>query len=84
MQIRKFGRAETQTTATGFGSWVIGGPDWAAGWGEQDYREPLDEIKRSLKLGVILIDTAAAHVPGHSEEIEACLEQGSRTMRRNP
>lgn len=71
VQTRKFGRTEMQTTPIGFGSWAIGGPDWAAGWGAQDDRESLGAIKRSLELGVNWIDTAAAYGLGHSEEIVA-------------
>ncbi len=71
MQTRKFGNTDLETTLIGFGSWAIGGPEWAAGWGSQDDEESVGAIKRSLELGVNWIDTAAVYGLGHSEEIVA-------------
>jgi aryl-alcohol dehydrogenase-like predicted oxidoreductase len=71
MQTHKFGNTDMETTPIGFGSWAIGGPGWAAGWGPQDDEESVGAIKRALELGVNWIDTAAVYGLGHSEEVVA-------------
>lgn len=76
MQTRKFGGTEMQTTPLGFGSWAIGGPGWAAGWGAQDDRESTGAMQRAVELGMNWIDTAAAYGLGHSEEIVADALEG--------
>lgn len=71
MQTRKFGNTDLEITPIGFGSWAIGGPEWAAGWGQQDDEDSVGAIKRALELGVNWIDTAAVYGLGHSEEVVA-------------
>ena len=82
MQTRKFGRTEMRTTPIGFGSWAIGGPEWAAGWGPQDDEESVGAIRRAVELGMNWIDTAAAYGLGHSEEIVARALEGAPEAER--
>ncbi len=58
-------------TPIGFGSWAIGGGNWAGGWGPQDDRESIAAIHRALDLGINWIDTAPAYGLGRSEEVVA-------------
>ncbi|NTW94280.1 MAG: aldo/keto reductase, partial [Chlorobiaceae bacterium] len=39
MQTRQLGSTDMHLTPLGFGSWAIGGGDWAYGWGTQDDAE---------------------------------------------
>lgn len=71
MQTRKLGNSDLHITPIGFGSWAIGGPGWAFGWGPQDDEASIGAIHRALELGVNWIDTAAAYGLGHSEQIVA-------------
>jgi len=71
MQTQTLGNSDLSITPIGFGSWAIGGPEWAYGWGAQDDREGIEAIHRALDLGVNWIDTAAVYGLGHSEELVA-------------
>ena len=71
MQIRQLGNSDLQITSIGYGAWAIGGPGWQFAWGDQDDKDSIAAIHRSLELGVNWIDTAAAYGLGHSEEIVA-------------
>lgn len=71
MRTRKLGNSDLDITPIGFGSWAIGGPGWAYGWGPQDDEASIAAIHRALELGVNWIDTAAAYGLGHSEELVA-------------
>ena len=71
MQTRKLGNSDLRITPIGFGSWAIGGPGWAFGWGPQDDEASIASIHRALERGVNWIDTAAAYGLGHSEELVA-------------
>lgn len=53
----------------GLGTWVMGGPDWAFGWGAQSDPDPVATIHRAVGLGVNWIDTAAVYGLGRSEEV---------------
>ncbi|MGE5523169.1 MAG: aldo/keto reductase [Rhodospirillaceae bacterium] len=78
MQTRKLGNSDLHITPIGFGSWAIGGPGWAFGWGPQDDEASIGAIHSALELGVNWIDTAAAYGLGHSEEVvAAALERWS-------
>ena len=55
-------------TPVGFGSWAIGGGDWAMSWGPQDDNASIAAIHKAIDLGVNWIDTAAIYGLGHSEE----------------
>lgn len=71
METRQLGNSDLQITPIGFGAWAIGGGDWAFAWGEQDDRDSVAAIQRSLEHGVNWIDTAAVYGLGHSEEVVA-------------
>ena len=63
------GRTDMAITRVGFGTWAIGGADWAVGWGAQDDRESIAAIRHSVERGINWIDTAAVYGLGHSEEM---------------
>ena len=71
MTTRKLGNSDLNITPIGFGSWAIGGADWAYSWGPQDDADSIAAIHRALELGVNWIDTAAVYGLGHSEEVVA-------------
>jgi aryl-alcohol dehydrogenase-like predicted oxidoreductase len=71
VETRQLGNSDLQITPIGFGAWAIGGGDWAFAWGEQDDRDSVAAIQRSLEHGVNWIDTAAVYGLGHSEEVVA-------------
>ena len=71
MNTRKLGNSDLYITPIGFGSWAIGGADWAYSWGPQDDADSIAAIHRALELGVNWIDTAAVYGLGHSEEMVA-------------
>jgi aryl-alcohol dehydrogenase-like predicted oxidoreductase len=65
MQYRKLGRTNFEVGDIGFGAWGIGGKQWLGG----DDDASLDSLRRSIELGVNLIDTALAYGDGHSEQL---------------
>ena len=69
MQKKQLGNTDMQITPIGFGSWAIGGADWAYGWGTQDDGDAIEAIERAVELGINWIDTAAVYGLGHSEEL---------------
>ncbi len=69
MKTRQFGKTDMEITPIGYGSWAIGGNNWAVGWGPQDDQQAIAAIKRALNLGINWIDTAAVYGLGHSEEL---------------
>ncbi len=71
MKTRTLGNSDLCITPVGFGSWAIGGPGWAFGWGPQDNQEAIEAIHQALDMGVNWIDTAAVYGLGHSEELVA-------------
>ncbi|MEI6757429.1 MAG: aldo/keto reductase [Chlorobium sp.] len=71
MQTRQLGNTDMTITPIGFGSWAIGGSNWAYGWGAQDDGDAIGAIERAVELGVNWIDTAAVYGLGHSEELVA-------------
>ncbi len=56
-------------TPIGFGSWAVGGGNWAMSWGPQDDNESIAAIHKAIDLGMNWIDTAAIYGLGHSEEV---------------
>ncbi|MCF8383675.1 MAG: aldo/keto reductase [Chlorobium sp.] len=76
MQKRQLGNTDMHLTPLGFGSWAIGGGDWAYGWGAQDDAEAIHAIQRAVELGINWIDTAAVYGLGHSEELVARALEG--------
>ncbi|HKV59860.1 MAG TPA: aldo/keto reductase [Ktedonobacteraceae bacterium] len=69
MKTRQLGKTDMEITPIGYGSWAIGGNNWAVGWGPQDDQQAIAAIKRALDLGINWIDTAAVYGLGHSEEL---------------
>ncbi len=70
-QKRQLGGTQLEITPIGFGTWALGGGDWAYGWGRQDDKESITAIERAIDLGVNWIDTAAVYGLGHAEEVVA-------------
>ncbi|HVB36201.1 MAG TPA: aldo/keto reductase [Candidatus Acidoferrales bacterium] len=66
---RKLGSSGMEITAVGFGTWAMGGGDWAFTWGPQDDAASLSTMRHALELGINWIDTAAVYGLGHSEEL---------------
>jgi len=64
-------------TPVGFGTWAVGGGDWAFSWGPQDDAASIAAIHKAIDLGVNWIDTAAVYGLGHSEEIVGKAVQSS-------
>jgi aryl-alcohol dehydrogenase-like predicted oxidoreductase len=65
----KLGNSELEITELGYGAWAIGGSGWEFGWGEQDDKDSIKSIHKSLEMGVNWIDTAAVYGLGHSEKV---------------
>ncbi len=78
MQKRQLGNTDMLITPIGFGSWAIGGDNWAYGWGAQDDGDGVAAIRRAIEGGVNWIDTAAVYGLGHSEELVARALEGVR------
>ena len=68
---RTLGSTGMELSVVGLGSWAIGGPGWAFGYGAQDDRDSVAAIHHAVASGVNWIDTAAAYGVGHSEEVVA-------------
>ena len=69
MKTRKLGWTDLNLTTIGYGSWALGGGDWAWSWGPQDDQASVATILRAMELGINWIDTAAIYGLGHSEEV---------------
>jgi aryl-alcohol dehydrogenase-like predicted oxidoreductase len=65
MQYRKLGRTNFEVSTIGYGAWGIGGKQWLGGTDD----ESVSALRRSIELGVNLIDTALAYGDGHSERL---------------
>jgi aryl-alcohol dehydrogenase-like predicted oxidoreductase len=66
---RTLGSSSFEITTVGFGTWAIGGGDWAFSWGPQDDAQSLKTMRHAIELGINWIDTAAVYGLGHSEEL---------------
>jgi aryl-alcohol dehydrogenase-like predicted oxidoreductase len=71
MQTRQLGKTDLYITPIGFGTWAVGGGQWAGGWGPQDDQESIAAINRALDLGMNWIDTAPAYGLGRAEQVVA-------------
>jgi aryl-alcohol dehydrogenase-like predicted oxidoreductase len=71
MKKKNLGNSDMELTPIGFGSWAVGGGDWAFSWGPQDDNDSITAIHKALDLGINWIDTAAVYGLGHSEEVVA-------------
>lgn len=65
MRYRKLGKTNFEVSEIGYGAWGIGGAQWL---GAKD-EESLRALRRSIELGLNLIDTALAYGDGHSERL---------------
>ncbi len=66
---RPLGTTGMNITRVGLGTWAIGGPNWAFGWGPQDDAVSVATIRRALERGLNWIDTAPVYGLGHAEEV---------------
>ncbi|MFZ0639797.1 MAG: aldo/keto reductase [Candidatus Acidiferrales bacterium] len=66
---RTLGLSSLEITTVGFGTWAMGGGDWAFSWGPQDDAQSLKAMRHAIELGINWIDTAAVYGLGHSEEV---------------
>lgn len=66
---RPLGETGLQITTVGLGTWAIGGPGWAYGWGPQEDSASLGAMHQALRRGVNWIDTAPAYGLGRAEEL---------------
>src|SRR5215831_18677299 len=71
MEKKRLGNSDMELTPIGFGSWAVGGGEWAYSWGPQDDNDSIAAIHKALDLGVNWIDTAPVYGKGHSEEVVA-------------
>ena len=71
MQTRQLGKTDLYITPIGFGTWAVGGGQWAGGWGPQDDQQSIAAINRALDLGINWIDTAPAYGLGRAEQVVA-------------
>jgi aryl-alcohol dehydrogenase-like predicted oxidoreductase len=49
---RPLGTTGMNITRVGVGTWAIGGPNWAFGWGRQDDAVSVATIRHALERGV--------------------------------
>lgn len=73
MKYRKLGRTGLEVSEIGYGAWGIGGKQWLGGTDEESLRA----VRRSLDLGLNLIDTALAYGDGHSEKLAGSVVKDS-------
>jgi aryl-alcohol dehydrogenase-like predicted oxidoreductase len=66
---RPLGTTGMNITRAGLGTWAIGGPGWAFGWGAQDDAASIATIRHAVERGLNWIDTAAVYGVGHAEEV---------------
>jgi aryl-alcohol dehydrogenase-like predicted oxidoreductase len=69
MKISQLGISDMWLTPIGFGSWAVGGGNWAMSWGPQDDNASIAAIHKAIDLGMNWIDTAPVYGLGHSEEV---------------
>ncbi len=70
---RKLGLSGMEITTIGFGTWAMGGGDWAFTWGPQDDAASLATIRYAIELGINWIDTAAVYGFDHQSLGVRCL-----------
>jgi aryl-alcohol dehydrogenase-like predicted oxidoreductase len=68
---RGLGDTGLSLSVLGLGTWALGGPGWAFGWGLQDDATSIATIRHAVELGVNWIDTAPIYGLGHAEEVVA-------------
>lgn len=78
MQKNTLGKFGPEITTIGLGTWALGGGDWQFAWGDQDDKDSLSVIEKSLEHGVNWIDTAAVYGLGHAEKLLGQALKGKR------
>ncbi|KAG0163326.1 hypothetical protein DFQ28_011714 [Apophysomyces sp. BC1034] len=68
MKTTRLSTSDLYISPIGLGTWAIGGPSWAFGWGAQCDTESQATLERAIEHGVNWIDTAAVYGLGHAEE----------------
>ncbi len=71
MITRQLGATDLHITIIGFGSWAVGGGDYAFGWGPQDDDDSVAAIRRAVDAGINWIDTAPVYGLGRAEHVVA-------------
>ncbi len=66
MERVELGRSGIRVSRIGLGMWQAGGKNWGTDYTDRDC---VSAIRRSVELGVNLIDTAEGYGEGHSEEV---------------
>jgi aryl-alcohol dehydrogenase-like predicted oxidoreductase len=70
---RRFGAANFEVSAVGFGGWAIGGPATAGGieigWGDTADDASMDALAHAADIGITFFDTADFYGFGRSEEL---------------
>jgi aryl-alcohol dehydrogenase-like predicted oxidoreductase len=67
MRYRRLGRTDWQVSEIGMGTWALGGGEW----GQQDDRDSVAALHKTLELGCNFIDTARGYGNGRSERVIA-------------
>lgn len=75
MRYHKFGRTDLDLSILSHGTWQLGGDEW----GPFDQKEAIGAIRKSIEMGVNLIDTAPRYGVGRSEELVGEAIQGLRS-----
>jgi aryl-alcohol dehydrogenase-like predicted oxidoreductase len=68
---KRLGRTDLEISLLGLGTWAMGGPDWAYGYGPQDDGDSIATVHRAISLGINWIDTAPVYGLGRAEEVVA-------------
>lgn len=66
---RRLGREGPWLTATGPGTWIMGGAGWRMGWGPQDDADSIRTLRSCWDQGANWVDTAPIYGLGHAEEV---------------
>lgn len=74
MEYRKLGSSDLKVSTVGLGTWAIGGDMY----GKVSDSLSIATIKRAVKEGINLIDTAPAYGAGHAEKVVGNAIQGIR------
>ncbi len=77
MKKRQLGKNGPLLTEIGLGTWAMGGP-WQHGWGQQEEKDSIAAIRKSLEMGINWVDTAAVYGLGESEKVLAKALHGQR------
>ncbi|MFN2339987.1 MAG: aldo/keto reductase [Halanaerobium sp.] len=74
MKYRYLGNSNLKVSAVGLGTWAYGNDTF----GEVDDQQSIKAIRKAVKSGISLIDTAPAYGDGHAEEVVGRAIEGIR------